>query len=184
MFLEILIQHPFKHILHSLEEIQLGMKVHLHVQNFWHFPERRTTTSSSEEDLEILTELEDKIFYSKYYNNTYTPQMRRPAAARDISRNTESFFWRDIQNQTHQLRCPITPETFQPDDMVSKYSLWSYFSPNALNTYLNDYDHRCPICRYNISNDIIAPPSFSSNNTNNTNTTTTPASAETPRSDN
>ena len=108
--------------------------------------------------------------------------MRRPAAARDISRNTQTFFWREIQNQTSQLRCPITLETFQPSDLVSRITNCGHiFHQDALNTYLIDYDHRCPICRYNISNDIISPPSFSSNDTN---TTTTPASAETPRSDN
>ena len=107
--------------------------------------------------------------------------MRRPAAARDISRNTQTFFWREIQNQTSQSRCPITLETFQPGDLVSRITNCGHtFHQDALNTYLIDYDHRCPICRYNISNDIISPPSLSSNNTN----TTTPASAQTPRSDN
>ena len=43
--------------------------------------------------------------------------MRRPAT-RDISRNTQ-FYMSDIQNQTSQLRCPITLETFQPNDRVS-----------------------------------------------------------------
>ena len=44
--------------------------------------------------------------------------MRRPASIRDISRNTQLFLWREIQNETSQLRCPITLETFQPGDRV------------------------------------------------------------------
>lgn len=151
-------------------------------RNFWHFPERRTTTSASRRRPRNTNRTRRQNFLQQILQTSlYTPTMRRPAAARDISRNTQTFFWREIQNQTSQSRCPITLETFQPGDLVSRITNCGHtFHQDALNTYLIDYDHRCPICRYNISNDIISPPSLSSNNTN----TTTPASAQTPRSDN
>ena len=75
MFLEILIQHLFKHILHSLEEIQLEMKIHLLVQEISGISQKEEQLHLlQEEDLEIPTELEDRIFYSKFYKRAYILQ--------------------------------------------------------------------------------------------------------------
>ena len=75
MFLEILIQHLFKHILHSLEEIQLEMKIHLLVQEISGISQKEEQLHLlQEEDLEIPTEQEDKIFYNKYYKPVYIHQ--------------------------------------------------------------------------------------------------------------
>ena len=145
-------------------------------RNFWHFPERRTTTSTwaprrRTRNGNRITRRQN-FLQQILQTSLYTPTMRRPATARDISRNTQFFMWSDIQNQTSQLRCPITLETFQPNDRVLRINNCGHiFHEDALNTYLNDYDHRCPICRYNISRDI-QPPS-SNTNTTSTNTTET-----------
>ncbi len=92
----------------------------------------------------------------------YTPSQRRPAAANDISRNVTTHFWRDISNSTDQTLDPITQEDFQPDDRVSRIDYCGHlFMDDALNTYLTEFDHRCPICRYNISSQIFPPTSYS-----------------------
>ena len=132
-------------------------------RNFWHFPERRTTTSASRRRPRNTNRTRRQNFLQQILQTSlYTPTMRRPAAARDISRNTQTFFWREIQNQTSQLRCPITLETFQPGDLVSRITNCGHiFHQDALNTYFTEFDHRCPICRYNISSQIFPPTSYS-----------------------
>ena len=92
----------------------------------------------------------------------YTPTNRRPASNADISRNVTTLIWRDISNSTDQTLDPITQEHFQPDDRVSRIDYCGHlFMEDALNTYLTEFDHRCPICRYNISSNIFPPTSYS-----------------------
>tara|TARA_B100000902_G_scaffold389510_1_gene436776 strand:+ start:555 stop:1667 length:1113 start_codon:yes stop_codon:yes gene_type:complete len=92
----------------------------------------------------------------------YTPINRRPATAADISRNITTTFWRDISNSTDQTLDPITQEHFQHNDSVSRIDYCGHlFMEDALNTYLTEFDHRCPICRYNISNETFPPVSYS-----------------------
>ena len=78
MFLEILLQHLFKHILHSLEEIHkipLEMKIHILVQEISGISQKEEQPHLlQEEDLEIPTEREDRIFYNKYYKRAYILQ--------------------------------------------------------------------------------------------------------------
>jgi len=147
-------------------------------RNFWHFPERRTITSASRRRPRNTNRTRRQNFLQQILQTSlYTPTMRRPAAARDISRNTQLFLWRDIQNETGQLRCPITLETFQPDDRVLRITNCGHiFHQDALNTYLNDYDHRCPICRYNISSDFSSSRTNATTNTSSTSTSTTSTS--------
>ena len=142
---------------------------HTRPRNLLHLPERRTTTGSRR--MSGNTNRTRQTFLQQMLQTSlYAPTIRRPSSVRDISRNTQSFFWREIQNQSSQLRCPITLETFQPGDLVSRITNCGHiFHQDALNTYLIEYDNRCPICRYNISNDIISTPRPSSNNTNTTN---------------
>ena len=78
MLLEILLQHLSKHILHSLEEIhkiRLEMKIHLLVQEIFGISQKEEQPHLlQEEDLEIPTEREDRISYSKYYKPAYILQ--------------------------------------------------------------------------------------------------------------
>ena len=58
--------------------------------------------------------------------------------------------------------CPITQEEFQENDRISRIEHCGHiFYEDALNTYLTQFDHRCPICRYNISSQIFPPTSYS-----------------------
>ena len=92
----------------------------------------------------------------------YTPIQRRPASAIDISRNVTYHYWRDISNSTDQTLDPITQEHFQPDDRVARIDHCGHlFMEDALNTYFTEFDHRCPMCRYNISSQIFPPTSYS-----------------------
>ena len=91
----------------------------------------------------------------------YTPIQRRPASNTDISRNVTFHIWRDISNSTDQTLDPITQEHFQPDDHVARIDHCGHlFMEDALNTYFTEFDHRCPICRYNISSSIFPPTSY------------------------
>ena len=91
----------------------------------------------------------------------YTPIQRRPATNSDISRNVTFHIWRDISNTTDQTFDTITQEHFQPDDRVASISCGHLFMEDALMTYFTEFDHRCPICRYSISNEIFPPTSYS-----------------------
>ena len=91
----------------------------------------------------------------------YTPTNRRPASIADISRNVSYHYWRDISNSTDQNLCPITQEDFENHSRVARIDHCGHlFMEDALNTYLNEFDHRCPICRYNISTHIFPPSSY------------------------
>ena len=92
----------------------------------------------------------------------YTPIQRRPATNADISRNVTYHYWRDISDSTDQTLDPITQENFRPNDRVARIDHCGHlFMEDALNTYFTEFDHRCPICRYNISNQIFPPTSYS-----------------------
>ena len=91
----------------------------------------------------------------------YTPTTRRPANATDISRNVSYHNWRDISNSTDQTLGPITQEEFTDDSRVARIDHCGHlFMADALNTYLNEFDHRCPICRYNISSQFFPPSTY------------------------
>ena len=104
-------------------------------------------------------------------NNTlYTSTTRQPASNRDISRNTTIVHWEDISSSTDQTICPITQENFLNGDRLMRINNCGHlFSHDALFTYFTEFDHRCPICRYNIQTSIN-PPSRTINNTTNTHT--------------
>ena len=115
----------------------------------------------------------------------YTPNTRVPASIQDISRNTTTQSWNEISETTNQSLCPITQENFQPDDSVIRIDNCGHlFLEEALTTYFLEFDHRCPICRYNISSNAFSPstnydisyniPTFNipSLNLSNSNTTT------------
>jgi hypothetical protein len=88
----------------------------------------------------------------------YTPSTRAPASTQDISRNTSIHSWNEISETTTQSLCPITQENFQPDDSVIRIDNCGHlFLEEALTTYFLEFDHRCPICRYNISPNINSP---------------------------
>jgi len=88
----------------------------------------------------------------------YTPTTRVPASIYDISRNTSIHSWNELSETTNQSLCPITQENFQPDDSVIRIDNCGHlFLEEALTTYFLEFDHRCPICRYNISSNINSP---------------------------
>ena len=91
----------------------------------------------------------------------YTSNPRRPARETDISRNVTYHIWRDISNTTDQIMDPITQEDFQPESRVARIDYCGHlFMEDALMTYLTEFDHRCPICRYNISSEIFPPRTY------------------------
>ena len=91
----------------------------------------------------------------------YTSPNRQPASNSDISRNITNHIWREISNTTTQTLCPITQEEFQENDRISRIEHCGHiFYEDALNTYLTQFDHRCPMCRYNISSQIYPPRSY------------------------
>jgi len=82
----------------------------------------------------------------------YTSPNLAPATAFDISRNVTTHLWRAISDRTEQTFDPITQEHFQSTDRVSRIEHCGHlFMEDALSTYLTQFDHRCPVCRYNIS---------------------------------
>ena len=91
----------------------------------------------------------------------YTSNPRRPARSMDISRNVTFHLWQDISNTTDQIMDPITQEDFQPENRVARIDHCGHlFMEDALMTYLTEFDHRCPICRYNISSEIFPPRTY------------------------
>ena len=91
----------------------------------------------------------------------YTSNPRRPARSTDISRNVTFHLWQDISNTTDQIMDPITQEDFQPGNRVARIDHCGHlFMEDALMTYLTEFDHRCPICRYNISSEIFPPRTY------------------------
>ena len=84
-------------------------------------------------------------------NHTFNaPIPPRPASVSDISNNSINYYWRDISNTTDQMICPIMRESFFPDDRVTRLSCGHVFGSTAIHTYLSEFDHRCPVCRFNI----------------------------------
>ncbi len=104
-------------------------------------------------------------------NSLYTSTTRNPASNADISRNTSIHTWSDIQSNTDQTLCPITQENFSPTDIVMRINHCGHlFMRDALTTYFTEFDHRCPICRYNIRRNIPSPiPSTTATQTTNDN---------------
>ena len=104
-------------------------------------------------------------------NSLYTSTTRNPASNQDISRNTSIHTWSDIQSTTDQSICPITQENFSPTDTVMRINHCGHlFMRDALTTYFTEFDHRCPICRYNIRRNIPSPtPSTTATQTTNYN---------------
>ncbi len=91
----------------------------------------------------------------------YTSNPRRPARSTDISRNVTFHLWQDISNTTDQIMDPITQEDFQPENRVARIDYCGHlFMEDALMTYLTEFDHRCPICRYNMSSEIFPPRTY------------------------
>ena len=91
-------------------------------------------------------------------NSLYTSTTRNPASQTDISRNTSVHFWSDISNNTDQNICPITQDNFTNTDRVMRIDHCGHlFIQDALTTYLTEFDHRCPICRYNIRTEPTPP---------------------------
>ena len=128
----------------------------------WSNPSRTTTRVNRRLDLvqQILN------------NSLYTSTTRNPASNQDISRNTSINNWSDIESTTNQTICPITQETFTSGDSVMKINHCGHlFKQDALTTYLTEFDHRCPICRYSIRRIIqpTIPLTTSTQTTNNNN---------------
>lgn len=91
----------------------------------------------------------------------YTPTTRRPARLSDISANVSEHIWSDVSNTTDQSICPITQENFRLNDRVSRIDHCGHcFMTDALMTYFTEFDHRCPMCRYNISSEIFPPRTY------------------------
>jgi len=102
----------------------------------------------------------------------YTSPNIIPATNYDISRNVTTHLWREISNTTDQTLCPITQENFQTNDRVSRIGHCGHlFMEDALSTYLTQFDHRCPVCRYNINNTIYPPRTYAEAATTPPNTT-------------
>ena len=81
----------------------------------------------------------------------YTPTRPIPASQTDISNNTSVHTWRDISNTTDQTICPITQEDILSIDTVRRIDGCGHvFHDGPLERYLRNFDHRCPICRYDI----------------------------------
>jgi len=104
----------------------------------------------------------------------YTSPNLSPATYIDISRNVTTHLWSEISDTTDQTFDPITQEHFQPNDSVSVIDHCGHlFMEDALSTYLTQFDHRCPVCRYNISSNI-------SHDRTNSQTPTTPSTQPIP----
>ena len=68
--------------------------------------------------------------------------MRRPAAARDISRNTESL--ERYSKSNPPIKMPYNTGNIPTRRHGFRITHCGHiFHQDALNTYLNDYDHRC-----------------------------------------
>jgi hypothetical protein len=92
----------------------------------------------------------------------YTSPNLAPATAFDISRNVTTHLWSAISGETSQTFDPITQEHFQSTDRVSRIEHCGHlFMEDALSTYLTQFDHRCPVCRYNISSDTPSSTYYS-----------------------
>lgn len=99
-------------------------------------------------------------------NTLYTSATRVPASTIDISRNVSTHTWRDISNTTDQTLCPITQEDFQSTDNIARIDYCGHvFHDDALRTYLTEFDHRCPICRYNIRTTYPTDPVYMNSTT-------------------
>ena len=84
-------------------------------------------------------------------NHTFNaPIPQRKTDVSDISNNSINYYWRDISNTTDQMICPIMRESFFPDDRVTRLSCGHVLGSTAIHTYLSEFDHRCPVCRFNI----------------------------------
>ena len=108
----------------------------------------------------------ENIFTQILNNSFNAPIPPRPASISDISNSSNNYYWRDISNTTDQIICPIMRETFLPNDRVTRLSCGHVFGSSAIHTYLSEFDHRCPICRFNIRQQTQA-----NNNTNTDNYT-------------
>ena len=114
---------------------------------------RPTTNASRNRQRNILTQILETTLY--------TSPTLRPATSADISRNVTTNSWSEISHTTDQTLCPITQEHFQATDRVSRIEHCGHlFMEDALSTYLTQFDHRCPVCRYNISSTIYPPRTY------------------------
>ena len=100
-------------------------------------------------------------------NTLYSGTNRQPASQTDISRNVSIHTWADIITTTDQTMCPITQENFQLTESVSRIDTCGHlFHEQALTTYLTEFDHRCPVCRYNIRTTYPTDPVYMNATTN------------------
>ena len=112
---------------------------------------RRTRTPNRLRQRTTRTRTRNNILTQILENTLYTSPRRIPASTNDISRNVSTHTWRDINDTADQTMCPITQDNFEETDSVSRIDNCGHiFHEQALTTYLTEFDHRCPICRYNI----------------------------------
>ena len=114
---------------------------------------RPTSNAGRNRNRNILTQILETTLYT-------SPNLR-PATNSDISRNVTTHSWSEISHTSDQTLCPITQEHFQATDLVSRIEHCGHlFMEDALSTYLTQFDHRCPVCRYNISSTIYPPRTY------------------------
>ena len=114
-------------------------------------PPRRTNTRYRRRNNDLI----QTILNNSLLTATTNP---RPATIRDISRNTTIFNWTDISSTTDQTVCPITQENFTNNDTIMRINHCGHiFIQEALNTYLTEFDYRCPVCRHSIRSNLTNP---------------------------
>lgn len=111
----------------------------------------RTRRSRISRRFRNTTSNTNNIFRNLLQTTLYTPTRPIPASENDISNNTSVHTWRDISNVTDQSICPITQEDLLSTDTVRRIDGCGHvFHDAALRRYLINFDHRCPICRYDM----------------------------------
>ena len=94
--------------------------------------------------------------------NTNSPN---PATIDQIVNNTSIHVWNDISNNDQTI-CPIARTPFTNNDIICKINHCGHiFTHSELLKWFTK-DTRCPVCRFNIANDISNNTNDVSNNTN------------------
>ena len=93
------------------------------------------------------------IFQNILQTTLYANNTLNPLTLQDISNNTTTARWIDISANYEQEICPISQESFTPNDIVMRIRGCGHiFLENHLRTYLETYDYRCPVCRLDLRN--------------------------------
>lgn len=136
-------------------------------------PQSTTNTSTNTEPTTTTTTFFQPNFFPTIPNSFFSTIPIRPTQTQ-INNATTISLYSDISN--NQTSCPISMEEFLPSDQIIQINHCKHIFKVDNLTHWFASNSSCPVCRFDIRDDIQNTNTHTTNTTNTTNTTTTPSS--------